>query len=423
MRKQDVMVQHLHANEIDDKLPTEREKRELPQGWAMVTIGNVMETIYRYPSYYNIDYVADGVPEIRGELLISNGEIERSRNKLRFISRETDERFPRTRLLAGDIVMSVRGTMGKVGLVPKELEGANITANLIRLSPKRSLVCSDFVRWACLADDFTARLDTVSPQTTIKTITVSALKSIELPLPPLPEQYAISQVLRTVQEAIQTRRDELELEREYKIALSEYLFTHGTCGETTKQTEIGEIPKSWIISTLGDIATLQRGFDITRNEQRPGKIPVVSSSGILSYHDTAKVKGPGVIIGRKGSLGTVFYVEDDYWPHDTTLWVKDFHGNDPKFIYYFLKSLNFKQFDVGASNPTLNRNHIHIIRAGLPELNEQCQIAEVLTACDTKISFLEQESIILDELFRALLEELITGRLSTLPLIEERENS
>jgi type I restriction enzyme S subunit len=240
-------------------------------------------------------------------------------------------------------------------------------------------------------------------------------------LPPISEQDAIAHVLQRVQEAIQTRQDEIKLERERKAALMEYLFTHGTRGETTKQTMVGEIPESWTVIKVGEIVTLQRGFDITRKEQRAGKIPVVSSSGVLSYHDTAMVKGPGVIIGRKGSLGTVFYVEDDYWPHDATLWVKDFHGNHPRFIYYFLKSLNFKHFDVGSSNPTLNRNHVHTIQVGRPEVSEQREIAELLTACDTKISLLEQESTLLDELFRALLEELMTGRLSTLPLIEEGE--
>ena len=89
----------------------------------------------------------------------------------------------------------------------------------------------------------------------------------------------------------------------------------------------------WRQTNIGAEATLQRGFDITRKQHKPGKVPVISSSGISGYHNKAMVKGPGVIIGRKGSLGTVFYVEENYWPHDTSLWVKDFHGNDPKFVY------------------------------------------------------------------------------------------
>jgi type I restriction enzyme S subunit len=90
----------------------------------------------------------------------------------------------------------------------------------------------------------------------------------------------------------------------------------------------------WADLALGDVLTLQRGFDITKNEQRPGSVPVVSSSGIGSLHNDYKAPGPGVVIGRKGSLGTVFFIDQPFWPHDTTLWVKDFKGNDPFFWRY-----------------------------------------------------------------------------------------
>lgn len=108
----------------------------------------------------------------------------------------------------------------------------------------------------------------------------------------------------------------------------------------------------WMTRPLGELITLHRGFDITKNEQRPGPYPVYSSSGPNSTHDEFKVEGPGVIIGRKGSLGTVFFEEGLFWPHDTTLWVKDFRGSDPKFVYYFLKTMGLERYDAGASNPT-----------------------------------------------------------------------
>lgn len=142
----------------------------------------------------------------------------------------------------------------------------------------------------------------------------------------------------------------------------------------------------WEECKLGDIVTFQRGFDITKKEQIPGIYPVVSSSGVKSYHKSAKVKGPGITIGRKGTLGTVFYLKTDFWPHDTTLWVKDFHGNIPSFIYYFLKEFHFELFDVGSSNPTLNRNHIHLLATSLPPLPEQRAIASVLSSLDDKIA-------------------------------------
>lgn len=137
---------------------------------------------------------------------------------------------------------------------------------------------------------------------------------------------------------------------------------------------------------IGDFLTLQRGFDITKKEQAHGQIPVISSSGIASYHNDFKVKGPGVVIGRKGTLGTAFYVKSNYWPHDTSLWVKDFKGNEPEFIYYFLKTLPLEKLDSGSANPTLNRNVVHLLDACIPILDDQRKIAAVLSALDAKIA-------------------------------------
>jgi restriction endonuclease S subunit len=142
----------------------------------------------------------------------------------------------------------------------------------------------------------------------------------------------------------------------------------------------------WKKTTIGDVLTLQRGFDITRAEQRPGSIPVVSSGGIGSYHDTAAVQGPGVVIGRKGTLGKAFYLPCNYWPHDTTLYVKDFKGSYPRFVYYFFVNLDVMGFDVGSANPTLNRNHIHPLPVYWPGYPEQVRIANLLGALDDKIA-------------------------------------
>lgn len=160
----------------------------------------------------------------------------------------------------------------------------------------------------------------------------------------------------------------------------------------------------WKQTTIGDELTLQRGFDITRKQQRPGDVPVVSSGGIASYHDTAKQTGPGVIMGRKGSLGTVFYVEQDYWPHDTTLWIKDFHGNDERFSYYFFKDFasHLLSMDVGAANPTLNRNHVHPIEISWPPLPEQKAITHILGTLDDKIELNRRKNATLEGMAQAI---------------------
>ena len=156
----------------------------------------------------------------------------------------------------------------------------------------------------------------------------------------------------------------------------------------------------WTRATLEELAHFQRGFDISKAEQQPGNVPVVSSSGITSYHSVAKVKGPGVTIGRKGTLGTVFYVPQDYWPHSTSLWVTDFNGNEPKFVYYFLKTLGLEQYDVGASNPTLNRNHIHGLQISIPDVETQRRIADILSAYDDLIENNRRRIAILEETAR-----------------------
>jgi len=169
----------------------------------------------------------------------------------------------------------------------------------------------------------------------------------------------------------------------------------------------------WKTTTIGDVLTLQRGFDITRNEQRPGSIPVISSGGIGSYHDTAAAKGPGVIIGRKGTLGKVFYVPGDYWPHDTTLWVKDFKGSYPRFVYYFFRNLDVTGLDVGSANPTLNRNHVHPLPIRWPERAKQVCIADVLGALDDKIAANRKTAIVSLELGLTLYERLVSKGLCT----------
>jgi type I restriction enzyme S subunit len=117
----------------------------------------------------------------------------------------------------------------------------------------------------------------------------------------------------------------------------------------------------WKECKLRDVTTLQRGHDLTKKKMVEGDIPVAGSNGVIGYHNESTTKGIGVTIGRSGNLGNAFLYKNDFWAHNTTLYVKDFKGNDETFIYYFLKRIDFRQFNVGSAVPTLNRNHIHPI--------------------------------------------------------------
>ena len=234
---------------------------------------------------------------------------------------------------------------------------------------------------------------------------------LEIALPPLHEQKAIAHTLTTVQRAIAAQERIIQTTTELKKALMQKLFTEGLRGEPQKETEIGLVPESWVINRFDSFAVLQRGFDITKKDQRTGDFPVVSSGGISSYHDEPKVKGPGVVIGRKGSLGTVHYIQSDYWPHDTTLWIKDFKGNNPRFVAYLLEAMSLKRFDTGAANPTLNRNIVHGEKIPIPPKEHQLEIGKALEAVESKIAIHECLKGTYQDFFRTLLNELMAAKI------------
>jgi type I restriction enzyme S subunit len=172
---------------------------------------------------------------------------------------------------------------------------------------------------------------------------------------------------------------------------------------------MSNIPLGWEVGRLGDFITLQRGFDITKSQAREGNIPVVSSSGISYYHDVPKVNPPGVVTGRKGSLGSVFFLDSPFWPHDTTLWVRDFHGNSPEFVKVFLENQKLDRMDAATSVPTLNRNNVHKRKVVFPPLPEQRKIAEILSTWDEAIALTEQLIAALEERKKGLMQRLLTG--------------
>ena len=160
----------------------------------------------------------------------------------------------------------------------------------------------------------------------------------------------------------------------------------------------------WPQLPLGDVMTLQRGFDLPSQDRKPGKVPIVSSSGVSDYHSEVGVKGPGVVTGRYGTIGKVFLVKEDYWPLNTTLWVKDFHGNDPYFASYLLRTIDFKSCCDKSSVPGVNRNDLHRIPVQIPPLAEQKAIASILGALDDKIELNRRMNATLEGMARALFQ-------------------
>jgi len=161
----------------------------------------------------------------------------------------------------------------------------------------------------------------------------------------------------------------------------------------------------WKEYRLEDIVTFQRGHDLPKSEMIDGEYPVAGSNGIIGYHNKFTTKGPGVTIGRSGNIGGQNYYESDYWAHNTVLYVKEFKKAEPKFFYYFLKTLDFSQFNAGSAVPTLNRNHIHELLVTIPDIPEQRAIASILSSLDDKIDLLHRQNKTLEQLAETLFRQ------------------
>ena len=147
----------------------------------------------------------------------------------------------------------------------------------------------------------------------------------------------------------------------------------------------------WIECILGDLITFQRGHDLPKNQMREGQYPVVGSNGIIGFHDDYTTNAPSLTIGRSGNVGKPFIYYGRTWSHNTTLYVKDYKGNDPVFVFYFLKTMNLATYAGGSAVPTLNRNHIHTLPIRIPtDVETQRRIGNCLKLIDDKIEKNEQ---------------------------------
>lgn len=335
---------------------------------------------------------------------------------------DVEERyFPERQLARGDIVVERSGggprqPVGRVALFIPPDEFPYFSSNFTTALRIRDHATfdPDYVAIYLHAFYLDGGTTTLQRATTgIRNLDWHEYLRLEVPARPLDEQKRLVDLIGGVRMAYRIDDELIDVFAELKQTTMRELFSRGLRGEAQKETEIGPVPQSWTIGPLGELAQFQRGFDITKSTQAEGgTIPVVSSGGIKSFHDVAAVSGPGVVIGRKGSIGSVHYVDSDYWPHDTTLWCKDFLGNLPKFVFYRLQLVDMKRLDSGATNPALNRNFLHAEVISWPDVEEQQQIVNVLEVIDRKLDLHRRKRDTLHQLFNSLLHKLINDEIS-----------
>ena len=246
-------------------------------------------------------------------------------------------------------------------------------------------------------------------------------------LPPIPEQRSIAHILHTIQEAKFTRQREIALERECKAALMDFLFSHGTKGEPRKQTEIGEIPESWEVINLEKLCECldSKRVPIKQSERndRKGKVPYYGASGQIDWIDDYLFDESLLLVAEDGEnlvsrkLPIAYSIEGQSWVNNHAHVLRVIDINQFYLEYYF-NSFDLSPYLTGTTRPKLNKTSLLDISVPRPSSEETDRIALMLVSCDTKIAALEREVELIDELFHAMLEELMIGKRSAVPLID-----
>jgi type I restriction enzyme S subunit len=307
----------------------------------------------------------------------------------------------RKELQGQTILMSINGTIGNLAFYRGEKVVLGKSAAYLNIAPG---INKEYVFYSLSAASTAKYFENELTGTTIRNLSLASLRNTPIPIPrDAGEQSAIAGALEDVGVLIGALGQLIAKKQDLKRAAMQQLLTG--------RRRLPGFSRDWKPKRLRDIAPLQRGFDLPTSQIRPGPYPVIYSNGLLNYHARFMVTGPGVVTGRSGTIGKVHYVNQDFWPHNTSLWVTSFKGNDPKFIFFLYSYLGFERFAAGSGVPTLNRNDAHSFYVDFPDdRDEQIAIAAVLSDMDTDIAVLEQRRDKTRAIKQGMMQELLTGK-------------
>jgi type I restriction enzyme S subunit len=368
-------------------------------------LGKTKDAIVSGPFGSNLkvsDYKDEGIPILRLQNIGKGYFIDKN---IKYISVNKAEELKYHSFVSGDIVLAKLGIpIGKTCIIPSHFKSGIITADVVRIRPDPKIVDYSFLEYYLNTDLSVKQLVGNIAGATRPRVNLSDVRNIELPLPPLSQQKQIVNILDEMFGKI----DELKKITEQQIIDTKQLF----------ESRLNEVFSNsmWCKKTFEEVCVLQRGFDLPTRLRSKGQHPLLSSNGVTDYIDQYKVKGPGVTTGRSGSIGFIHYIEDDFWPLNTALYIKDFKGNEKKFIYYFLKSFNISRFSSGAGVPTLNRNHVHSelvkITDDTKEQRKIVQEMDKLVENTMELDMVLQNKLVgFEELKKSYLQDVFAGKL------------
>ena len=361
-------------------------------------------------------YTASGVPVIRGTNL--SGPSKFSFEDFVFVSDETANELLANNAHPGDLVFTQRGTIGQVGLIPANSPFSRfvISQSQMKLTPDLEQVDPFYLYYYFSSPESVVEIRNLAMSSGVPHINLEILRGFNVVTPPLACQRSIANILSAYDDLIENCQRRIRILEDMARGLYREWFVHfrfpGADALPRIDSPLGPIPQGWAVARLDEVLVLQRGFDLPKGERAEGSIPIYAASGITGFHNEAKVHAPGVVTGRSGTIGEVLYVQEDFWPLNTTLWVKAFPKSEPLFAYYLLGSLDLKQFNSGAAVPTLNRNDVHGIPVVVPSQELQRHFQQVAGSMHRQVRTLTMKCTNLRRTRDLLLPRLLSGQIT-----------
>jgi len=369
-----------------------------------------------------------------------------------YVPEDVFPRIARYTISSKDIYISIVGTIGLVGIVDEELDGANLTENAAKICNIASHIDKNYLAAFLRSGWGQHQIGALTVGSTQPKLALYRIEEIRVPVPPLPEQRAIAHILGTLDDKIELNRRMSEtLERMAQALFKSWFVDFDPvvvnalrAGNPLPEkfakraahyrenpdalglpdpilrlfparfvdSELGEIPEGWKIKTIGDLMELAYGKALKSEHRRDGKVPVYGSNGQVGWHDERLTRGPGIVVGRKGNPGVVMWAPTDFFVIDTAFYVMP-KGTcySLRFLFHVLRTHDLASLGADSAVPGLNRNLAYMNPQVLPPPPLLESFDSMTEALGERVNACSEESRTLAALRDALLPRLISGQL------------
>lgn len=306
-----------------------------------------------------------------------------------------------------DVLYTVVGSFGIPSYVQTD-ELFCFERNIALLHPNKDIE-PRFLYYSLKNPAFYKGVEIVANGSAQKLIPLSKLKDLKISVPDKEAQHRIADILSVYDNLIENNQKQIKLLEEAAQRLYKEWFVDLRFPGHENTKIVDGVPEGWSRTNINEILTFHRGYDLTKNEMKAGRYPVVGSTTVIGYHNEFKIKGPGIVTGRSGSLGKYQFIWDNFWPHNTSLYISDYKDHNIFFVYSLLQTVDFASLNNGGAIPTLNRNVLSNIEVIEPTDELQEMFAKIAEPQYQKIKNLEKQNDRLKTARDLLLPKFMSG--------------